>query len=89
MSKNGSAGESSVFSRSVCTFTRRAYVTRAACIFTRFEDHNALARTKPCLNTLETRNDYNKKLHRGNAPHKDASELHGIVACTPSLAGGC
>ncbi len=89
MSKNGSAGESSVFSRAVCTFTRRAYVTRAACIFPRFEDHNALARIKPDQDTLETMNECIKKLHHGNGLHADADELHCFVARTLSIADGC
>ncbi len=80
---------SGVFSCAACIFTRRAYITRAACIFTRFEDDNALARIKPRLNALETTDEYSKKLHRGKASHTDVSELHGIVARTPSLAGGC
>ncbi len=67
---------SGVFSCAACIFTRRAYITRAACIFTRFEDDNALACIKPRLNTLETINEYSKKLHCGNAPRLDADELH-------------
>lgn len=76
MSENGSAGESSIFS---C----------AACIFTRSEDHNALARIKPDQATLETINECIKKLHHRNGLHADADELHCFVARTFSIADGC
>jgi hypothetical protein len=66
-----------------------SFFSRAACIFTRFEDNKALAYIKPDLNTLETMNESSEKSHHGNAPHLDADELHGFVPRTLSLAGGC
>jgi len=89
MCEGGNAGESSGFSRNACIFTHRAYFMRAACIFARFEDDNALARVKPDLNRLEIVNEYSKKFHHGNASHMDTAELHRFVPHTLSLAGGC
>jgi len=90
MCESGNAGESSVLSRAACIFTHRAYFMRVACILTRFERDNPLARIKPDLNTLETINayGYSKKLHRGNALHMYADESHRFVAHTLSLLGG-
>ena len=88
MCESGNAGESRVFSRA-CIFTRRVYFTCVACIFTHFEDVNALTRTKPDLDTLETINEYSKKFHHGSAQPIDADELHRFVARILSPAGGC
>lgn len=83
------SGVSNISSCAACISTRRAYVTRAACIFTRLEDDNALARIKPRLNRLETINEYSKKPHRGNAPHRDAYQLNRFLARTFFFAGEC
>lgn len=68
-------------------FHARAYFMRAACIFMRFEDDNALGRIKPDMNSHETINEYSKTFHYGNVPRIDADELHCFVAGTLTLAG--